>query len=119
MSNEPTPPSLDELDARLREARRKAGLDPQQDPETGDAGRGSSSDMALGIRIGVELVAGVLLGLALGYGIDLWLGTKPFGMIIMIFLGAIAGFMNVYRVVNGHGYAAGFVKSRHDRDRGE
>lgn len=118
MSDERTPPSLEELDARLREARRNAGMDPQT-PEQGQPSGGvSNSDMALGLRVGVELVAGVLFGLALGYGIDWWLDTKPWGMIILVFLGAIAGFMNVYRLANGQGYAAGFEKSQ-KRDGGE
>lgn len=118
MSDERTPPSLEELDARLREARRNAGMDPQQPEQGQPAGGVSNRDMALGLRVGVELVAGVLFGLALGYGIDWWLGTKPWGMIILVFLGAIAGFMNVYRLANGQGYAAGFDKSQ-SRDGGE
>lgn len=118
MSDERTPPSLEELDARLREARRSAGMDPPDAPSGQPAGGVSNGDMALGLRVGVELVAGVLFGLALGYGIDWWLGTKPWGMIGMVFLGAIAGFMNVYRLANGQGYAAGFEKSR-ERDGGE
>ncbi|MBJ7416911.1 MAG: AtpZ/AtpI family protein [Niveispirillum sp.] len=118
MSDERPPPSLEELDTRLREARRNAGMD-LPDPEPGASGKNvSNGDMALGLRVGVELVAGVLFGLALGYGIDWWLDTKPWGMIIMIFLGAIAGFMNVYRLTSGQGYAAGFDKSQ-KRDGGE
>lgn len=118
MSDERTPPSLEELDARLREARRVAGMDPPDAPSGQPAGGVSNGDMALGLRVGVELVAGVLFGLALGFGIDWWLDTKPWGMIILIFLGAIAGFMNVYRLTSGQGYAAGFDKSQ-KRDGGE
>ena len=118
MSDERTPPSLEDLDARLREARRNAGMDkPPPQPGKG-GGNVRNGDMALGLRVGVELVAGVLFGLALGYGIDWWLGSKPWGMIILILLGAIAGFMNVYRLTAGQGYAAGFDKSR-KRDGGE
>ncbi|MFV3075779.1 AtpZ/AtpI family protein [Niveispirillum fermenti] len=120
MSNDHPPPSLDELETRLREARRAAGLEPPPDPIAGQGGGDrSSSDLAAGLRIGVELVAGVVFGLALGYGIDRWLDTKPWGMIIMVLLGAIAGFMNVYRLANRQGYAAGFDKSRDSRDGGE
>lgn len=118
MTDDRPPPSLEKLDARLREARRAAGMEPPE-PVPGSQGGGKNGgDMALGLRIGVELVAGVLFGVALGYGIDRWLDTKPWGMIFMIFLGAIAGFMNVYRLTAGQGYAAGFDKSR-DRDGGE
>lgn len=118
MSDERDLPSLDDLDTRLREARRNAGMDKPPPP----GGKGGedvrNGDMALGLRVGVELVAGVLFGLALGYGIDWWLGSKPWGMIFMILLGAIAGFMNVYRLTSGQGYAAGFDKSQ-KRDGGE
>lgn len=118
MSTDRKPPSLEELDARLREARRAAGMD-QPDPVPGEGvSSRSGSDMAVGLRIGVELVAGVVFGLALGYGIDWWLDTKPWGMIVMVILGAIAGFMNMYRLANGQGYAAGFDKSQ-GRDGGE
>jgi len=113
------PPSLEELETRLREARRAAGMDPPEPQPGQSAGGRSGGDMALGLRVGVELVAGVLFGVALGYGIDHWLDTKPWGMIILVFLGAIAGFMNVYRLANGQGYAAGFDKSRNGRDAGE
>ncbi|WP_225889728.1 AtpZ/AtpI family protein [Indioceanicola profundi] len=72
--------------------------------------------MALGMRIAVELVAGVVLGLLLGLGLDRWLGTAPWGLIVMVLVGAVAGFMNVYRVASGQGYAAGFKESRNPRD---
>lgn len=112
MTDERQPPSLAELDARLREARRVAGLDPVEPSPYEAAGKGSGgSDMGLGLRIGVELVAGVILGLLLGLGLDKWLGIAPWGLIVGVFIGALAGFMNVYRVANGQGYAAGFKAS--------
>lgn len=119
MTNDRPPPSLEELEARLREARRAAGMDPIP-PEPGYENGGSSkSDMGVGMRVGLELLVGVGAGALLGYGIDNWLGTKPWGMIIMFLVGAVAGFMNVYRLANRQGYAAGFDKSRIDRDGGE
>jgi ATP synthase protein I len=54
--------------------------------------------MGTGFRVTSELVAGVLVGGFLGWWIDRWLGTKPFGMLILLFLGMIAGFWNVYKI---------------------
>ncbi len=61
-----------------------------------------------GLRVGVDLVAGVLVGLALGYGLDHVLGTKPWMLIIFIILGMAAGMMNVFRTLSGMGYAVGY-----------
>lgn len=52
-----------------------------------------------GFRVGTELVSGVLVGAALGYFLDKLLGTQPIFLIILLFLGGAAGFLNVYRFV--------------------
>ena len=54
-----------------------------------------------GFRIGVELVAAIAVATALGWAIDHWLGTRPWGMIVLFFLGVAAGMLNVYRAVIG------------------
>jgi ATP synthase protein I len=43
------------------------------------------------------LQVGVATGL--GWAIDHWLGTRPWGMIVLFFLGVAAGMLNVYRAV--------------------
>ncbi len=58
----------------------------------------SNSAMGAGLRVGSELVAGVLVGGFLGWWLDRWLGTSPLGLLVMLFLGMAAGFWNVYRV---------------------
>jgi hypothetical protein len=57
--------------------------------------------MALGLRIGIELVVAILVATLLGWGIDRWLGTSPWVAITMFFLGVAAGMVNVYRAVAG------------------
>ena len=47
--------------------------------------------------IGLHLVSGPAVGFAIGYGIDYWLHTGPWGKLIFLFIGIIAGFLNVYR----------------------
>ncbi|HQZ12115.1 MAG TPA: AtpZ/AtpI family protein [Devosia sp.] len=50
-----------------------------------------------GFRLGSEFVAAVVVGAALGWGIDRLFGTTPWGMIILLLLGFAAGVLNVVR----------------------
>ena len=106
MTDDRPPPSLEEIEARLRTARRTAGSDASEAGHGTDGGRDRA--MGAGVRIGVELVAGVLVGVGSGLLIDNWLGTGPWGLIVMFFLGSAAGFLNVYRATTGEGYAVGY-----------
>ena len=47
--------------------------------------------------IGLHLVSGTLVGGAMGYGLDRWLGTSPWGLLFFLILGIIAGFRNAWR----------------------
>lgn len=104
MTDDRPPPSLEEIETRLQQARRSAGLDRSPSQEEQAQGRA----MGAGVRIGVELVAALLVGVGGGLLIDNWLGTGPWGLIIMFFLGAGAGILNVYRLATGEGYAVGY-----------
>jgi ATP synthase protein I len=55
------------------------------------------SALARGFRLSTELVAGVLVGAAIGWLIDRWLGISPWGMIVFLLLGFAAGVLNVMR----------------------
>ena len=46
--------------------------------------------------IGISLVASILIGLAMGYYLDQWLDTKPLFTLVMLAMGIISGFRNVY-----------------------
>lgn len=59
--------------------------------------------LAFATRIGLELVVSVVIGAVLGYGIDRWLGSEPWAMIVGLFLGGIAGMLNVYRMAMRNG----------------
>ncbi len=50
------------------------------------------------------------IGVAIGLGLDYWLDTQPWFMIVFFFLGAAAGMLNVYRTVTGIGHAVGYEK---------
>jgi ATP synthase protein I len=87
---------LGSLDQRLSELRgnRKIGTDQPGGSEDGAA---RASAMARGLRLSSELVAGVVVGAAIGWGIDRLLSTSPFGFIVFFLLGFVAGLINLVR----------------------
>ena len=96
MNKDPAGPSPS-FEERLRAARERQRLDPpapRQEQSTG----GEPSALALGLRVGLELVVALVLACAIGYGIDRLLGTKPVFLILFVPLGAAAGILNVWRV---------------------
>jgi ATP synthase protein I len=88
---------LGSLDHRLSKIRdsRKIGTD-QPGTESGDRAARASA-MALGFRLSTELVAGVAVGAGIGWGFDRLLSTSPFGFIVFLLLGFVAGVVNVVR----------------------
>ena|SRR5215472_13466289 len=98
-------PSADEaaLSARLK---RLGEVQPDRPSESGP-GQTPAADpsaIARGFRLSTELVAGVVVGAAIGWLVDRWLGISPWGMIVFLLLGFAAGVLNVMR-------AAGVVAS--------
>jgi len=105
MTADPPRPSKEDFDARLRTAQAR-----RAEREGGPAPGSQGSGIGFAFRIGTELVAGVVLGVAIGLGLDYWLDTRPWFMILFFFLGAGAGMLNVYRTVTGIGHAVGYEK---------
>ncbi len=63
----------------------------------GGAGRGPA--MARALRVSTELIGGIVVGGAIGWFLDKWLGLeKPWFFILFFLLGAAAGIMNVIRI---------------------
>jgi ATP synthase protein I len=82
---------LKDLDRRLGESR-VAGTD--------DAARVRASDrpgIGMAVRLGADFVAGVVVGVAIGWGIDRLFGTAPWGLIVFVLLGFAAGVLSVLR----------------------
>jgi ATP synthase protein I len=86
---------LGSLDQRLSaiEGNRKNRTDPSGNEQA----QAKASAMAMGLRLSSELVAGVLVGAGLGWGFDRLLSTSPWGLIVFLLLGFVAGVMNVMR----------------------
>jgi ATP synthase protein I len=88
---------LGNLDQRLSGIRGSRKLETDQSGNEQDAAQAKASAMAIGLRLSSELVAGVLAGAALGWGFDRLLSTSPWGLIVFLLLGFVAGVMNVMR----------------------
>jgi ATP synthase protein I len=89
------PAEDDSFEARLRRARERRRADAGSGPRP--PGGTDASALARGFRLSSELVGAVLLGGAIGWLLDRWLGISPWGMIVFLLLGFAAGVLNVMR----------------------
>jgi ATP synthase protein I len=69
--------------------------------------KSDSADYALAFRLASEFVAGVIVGAALGWGLDYLAGTSPWGLIGFLLLGFCAGVVNVVRASSNMSRSAG------------
>lgn len=61
----------------------------------------NTSGIARGFALSSQLVAGVLVGAAVGMAFDYLFAIKPWGLIVFVLLGFTAGVMNVVRMAGG------------------
>jgi ATP synthase protein I len=102
VSEKPSPPDLREFGARLERLRSEAQARKEVRPGEPTTGLG------MAFAVAAHMVAGLLVGCGVGYGLDRWLGTAPAMLITFFFLGVAAGGLNVYRTVRGYGMALGY-----------
>ena len=79
-------PSLEALQTKIDKAK------PREVEYTPDS---TSAELSQAMRFTIDLSAGVIVGCLIGYGIDIWLETLPWGMIVCLFLGMAAGIRNM------------------------
>ena len=82
---------LDSLGEKLEKAQGRHGPAASASPRSQGAALGQA------LRLGVELVAGVAVGVFIGWWLDRLFGTAPFLMVTFLGLGAAAGILNVVR----------------------
>ena len=104
MTERKPPKSRDDLDERLSQFRNKRDI---ANGRTRDE-KSTNNGLGFAMRIGVELVAALVIGVGFGLFLDNWLETKPWFMLTFFLLGAAAGMFNVYRVVQNQGGAVGY-----------
>jgi ATP synthase protein I len=89
-----------DLSARLRQLEtqldRKRPAAPARDARIEESSSGPSP-LGRAFRMSTEFVAGVVAGGGLGWLFDRWLGTSPWGLIVFLMLGFVAGIYNVMR----------------------
>ncbi|MFG1477766.1 AtpZ/AtpI family protein [Xanthobacter sp. V4C-4] len=95
-----TRPDDTELSARLERLNSSLGQVRSKDEAPAVKGVGdtsSRSGVALAFRLGAEFVSGVLVGSAIGYGVDRFLAITPWGLIVFTLIGFAAGVVNMMR----------------------
>ena len=81
----------------MSEIRDSRNVRAGQSGEDGGDGAARASAFARGFRLSSELIAGVVVGAGIGWGLDRLLSTSPWGLIVFFLLGFIAGVVNVVR----------------------
>jgi ATP synthase protein I len=84
----PEPEDLRALEQRIEALRRRDT--PERKPKAPTGGE-------IGIRFATELVSAVIVGAAIGWGLDWLFGTRPILTIVFFIMGAGAGILNVNR----------------------
>ncbi len=98
MSESGPPEPLQRLGERIDKARLQAG---EGKPKRGDVTSGGA--LGFGLRVSIEMVSALIVGVGLGWLADHFLGSRPWGIIAGFLLGSAAGFVNVFRAAQGMG----------------
>jgi ATP synthase protein I len=83
METEPDKRRLEELDARINALKHTQTPKPEAEEHYSMAQQGW--------RMVTELVSGLLIGVGLGYGLDVLFGTLPIFLVVFTLLGFVAG----------------------------
>lgn len=81
---------LDALEGKLKERRPEPSKTGDEPPKGGHA---------LAFRVSSDFIAAIFVGGVLGWGIDHFAGTTPWGLVILLLLGFAAGVLNVMRTL--------------------
>jgi len=107
----------EELDRRRRDleaalaSRRPLAVDGRDAPSSGGmAGFGNA------LRLSSEFVAAIVVGAGIGWFLDRFAGTSPWGLILFLILGFAAGVLNVLRSAGMVAEVGAGPKIRDSRD---
>lgn len=85
-----------DLERRLQDLNKRHGRD-QAGKEEAEKSGPAKAGIGNAFRLSSEFISAILVGTAIGYGIDWLAGTSPWGMIVFLMLGFVAGILNVLR----------------------
>jgi ATP synthase protein I len=85
------------FEERLRTARERQGLETPAPKSSEQIGGLGGAPWGIGLRVGIEMVSALLVGLAIGWGLDWVFGTRPILLAVFVLLGGAAGVLNVWR----------------------
>jgi ATP synthase protein I len=83
---------IDALEQRLKAASERE--EQRNQPQV----QGADSGYKLGNRVLAELLGGLIGGALIGWVIDRFAGTSPWGLLVMLALGTIVAFRNIIRI---------------------
>jgi ATP synthase protein I len=100
MSDEPTArdpvaedPRIGSLDERLKAAQER------EEERSRPSGSGhADANYRMGSRVLSELIGGIGGGALVGWVIDRFAGTSPWGLLVLMFLGIIVAFRSIIRI---------------------
>lgn len=96
------PPARDPIgeDARVNalEARLKAAREREEQRNKPSLGTESDANYRLGNRVLAELIGGIGGGAFIGWVIDQFAGTTPWGLLVVMALGIFVAFRNIIRI---------------------
>ncbi|MFP3944146.1 MAG: AtpZ/AtpI family protein [Alphaproteobacteria bacterium] len=92
-------PDLADVEARLRRARGNGKANPGQEE--------APSARSAAYRLGSDIIAGLLAGAILGWGLDQLLATSPWLLIVCMLLGFAGGVTNAIRQLQDWNRRAG------------
>lgn len=82
--------SLKELDQSIQKVKERLDNELKQ-KEVSNAG--------IAGKIIADVIAGVTVGIAIGYYTDVFFGTSPFFLIICFIFGVLGAFVNIFKLV--------------------
>ncbi|WP_208347198.1 AtpZ/AtpI family protein [Pseudaestuariivita rosea] len=89
MANDPEKARIEALEQRIKAMKKSQEPPPRVDEHYSQA--------QLAWRMVIELVAGLLIGFGIGYGLDRLFGTTPIFLVLFILLGFFAGVKTMMR----------------------
>ena len=85
---------IDALEERLKAARERE--EERNRPKV----KGVDANYRSGNRVLADLLGGILGGGVIGWVIDTFAGTSPWGLLIMLFFGIVVAFRNIIKAAN-------------------